>query len=520
MHICPWSLKHICMDNYQELVSSLPLCIKRGPYIKYKQYPDTVQKVMKILKTNINAELSIIALKTGFKLRTLYNWKEKLLKDREYDPLAKQKRMNSRIFSEIEEDGIAEFIWRQKLLPNKCFTDSDCVEILTQTYLEKHQNDENINYSFIVSKGYIYYFKMRHGFVSKLCHLKRRPSINTAIIASFINDMENLFSNVSLHQIINIDETAIFMAPKNLKIWHSRGRDDVIVPVKYNDKERITAACAVGANGRKFNIQFIAKGQTDQVLETQIGDVGPHLRSFSQKGWTDASTFYAFLNYIKSEFDENEEVHIILDTFSAHKAEEIIDSAKELGLVLHFIPPGLTDLYQPLDVKIFAIIKAYLKHMLRTYLRDDREMSKKEACKCMIAAWEKLPIDAVEESFDFLTMEDRWQGVSSTDLLIMHTCRFNEASVKDKKKMIYNEIIENSVKDDIDTPLMKYVIDSFGALNEVSLDHIINFVNTNSVFETDEHVDELINDTINTLISYKIITMTSSLQILIMKKHI
>lgn len=117
-------------------------------------------------------------------------------------------------------------------------------------------------------------------------------------------------------------------------------------------------------------------------------------------------------------------------------------------------------------------------------------------------------------------MEDRWQGVSSTDLLIMHTCRFNEASVKDKKKMIYNEIIENSVKDDIDTPLMKYVIDSFGALNEVSLDHIINFVNTNSVFETDEHVDELINDTINTLISYKIITRTSSLPIVMMKKHI
>lgn len=52
----------------------------------------------------------------------------------------------------------------------------------------------------------------------------------------------------------------------------------------------------------------------------------------------------------------------------------------------------------------------------------------------MIPAWEKLPINVVEESLDFLTMEDRWQGVSSTDLLIMHTCRFNEASVKDKKK--------------------------------------------------------------------------------------
>lgn len=71
------------MDNYQELLSSLPLCIKRGPYIKYKQFHDTIQKIMMILKTNVKAEISIISLKTGFKLRTLYNWKERLLKDKE-----------------------------------------------------------------------------------------------------------------------------------------------------------------------------------------------------------------------------------------------------------------------------------------------------------------------------------------------------------------------------------------------------------------------------------------------------
>lgn len=49
-------------------------------------------------------------------------------------------------------------------------------------------------------------------------------------------------------------------------------------------------------------MQFIAKGETDMVLNTQIGDVHPHLITFSKKEWTDSNTFYEYLNYIRSQF--------------------------------------------------------------------------------------------------------------------------------------------------------------------------------------------------------------------------
>lgn len=68
--------------------------------------------------------------------------------------------------------------------------------------------------------------------MSNLCHLKRRQNISQKAIESFFLDMKYLFDNVPLNRIINIDETAIFIAPKNLKIWHSKGKDDVIIPVK------------------------------------------------------------------------------------------------------------------------------------------------------------------------------------------------------------------------------------------------------------------------------------------------
>ena len=96
--------------------------------------------------------------------------------------------------------------------------------------------------------------------MSKLFHLKRRPNISQTAKEHFISDMKYLFDNIPLKRIININEAAIFIAPKNLKIWHSKGIDDVIIPVKYNDKERITCACVVCANGSKHLLQFIAKG--------------------------------------------------------------------------------------------------------------------------------------------------------------------------------------------------------------------------------------------------------------------
>ena len=122
------------------------------------------------------------------------------------------------------------------------------------------------------------------------------------MIEEFILDMKYLFDNVPLEKTINIVETAILITPKNLKILHSKGKDDVIIPVKYSDMERIMCVYAICANGSKYLMQFITKCEADKVLNTQIGDVRPHLNTFSIKGWIDSNTIYECLNYIRSQF--------------------------------------------------------------------------------------------------------------------------------------------------------------------------------------------------------------------------
>lgn len=505
------------MDLRTSLIQSLSLCIKRGPYIHYKKYPDVEEKVISLLKMNNRGDVPMIAQKTGFKERTLYNWLAKLRNDPNFSPLDEQRRPGLQIFTDEQEDSIAEYILTEKISKGKCFTDDDCIETLIDAYLEIHWNDENINIEFSISRGYVYYFKKRHNFVSKLCHIKRRPSLNKILLDNFIDQMKKLFASVPLDRIINIDETALFIAPKNLKIWHSRGFDDVTIPVKFNEKQRVTAVCAISADGQKHNIQFIAKGQTEVVMDTQLGDCHPHLRTFSEKGWTDNTTFYGYLNYIRSLFDEGE-IHIILDVFSAHRSDEIKEAAKELGIILHFIPPGFTDLFQPLDAKIFAIIKGYIRHMIRQFLKDEKVMTKRDACKFLIAAWEKLDPEEIRDSFNYLTLEERWETVSYFDLKVMHTIAYYRASQKERKDMVYNAILPTSLKDDSDVPIMHFVIDSFGQNDIASLDQIVNYTKNKIFLENEDKAISMINETIAVLVSYKLITKLENRMIPTFKK--
>ena len=147
------------MLESRQLLNSLPLCIKRGPYIDYKKYSTTVAKVVQILRDGVPGDVDIIVAKTGFKRRTMYNWRKQLKSNPNFNPLAVQVRLISRIFNEDEEDSIALYIWSEKISKGICFTDEDGMEIITQAYLDKHYNDEEFDFEYNVSKGYINSFK-------------------------------------------------------------------------------------------------------------------------------------------------------------------------------------------------------------------------------------------------------------------------------------------------------------------------------------------------------------------------
>jgi transposase len=74
-------------------------------------------------------------------------------------------------------------------------------------------------------------------------------------------------------------------------------------------------------------------------------------------------TVAAMLEWLKllrnlPEFQHDRFIHLILDGYATHRCEAVRALALEIRIVLHFIPPGLTDLLQRLDRSLFGALKA------------------------------------------------------------------------------------------------------------------------------------------------------------------
>ncbi len=69
--------------------------------------------------------------------------------------------------------------------------------------------------------------------------------------------------------------------------------------------------------------------------------------------------------------------------------------AKQLNINLYFIPSGLTDILQPLDLSIFAPLKSKVNSKISNYLfgNQEKEVGMKRTVTFVQKAFEELSID-------------------------------------------------------------------------------------------------------------------------------
>lgn len=119
---------------------------------------------------------------------------------------------------------------------------------------------------------------------------------------------------------------------------------------------------------------------------------GYHWKNHSESGWINDELFQDYLMHLREYFPDDDELHLILDIYKAHLTDNVKAMAEALNIKLHFIPAGMTDLYQPLDRNIFGPFKAIARRLFRehNYLGEPIEISTTDACKRIICAWEKV----------------------------------------------------------------------------------------------------------------------------------
>jgi hypothetical protein len=148
------------------------------------------------------------------------------------------------------------------------------------------------------------------------------------------------------------DETACLLYPQGFYTWARRGSEAIRIQVAGNEKRSYTVMAAVTMAGEKLPLFTIVQGKTVRAERgLELDPQGPHASTHSPTGWMTVDAMLEWMRFLRRlpEFQHGRFIHLILDGYATHRCEAVRMLAAELRIVLHFIPPGLTDLLQPLD---------------------------------------------------------------------------------------------------------------------------------------------------------------------------
>jgi hypothetical protein len=115
---------------------------------------------------------------------------------------------------------------------------------------------------------------------------------------------------------------------------------------------------------------MITKGKSTRFAKSQSSEIEPHIPLHSESGWIAIQTFEEYPQMLKREFPRDEPIYLILDCYSVHRGQEFRFYVRDLGINMKFIPPGMTDCFQPLDRTVFGTLKASTPMMFRIQTTD------------------------------------------------------------------------------------------------------------------------------------------------------
>ena len=86
----------------------------------------------------------------------------------------------------------------------------------------------------------------------------------------------------------------------------------------------------------------------------------------TESGWVNEEAFSFYLMKLRVvNVGHDETLHLIMDLYPVHMKPEIKHLAASLNIKLYIIPACATDLYQPLDRKVFCAMKAKARRLFK-----------------------------------------------------------------------------------------------------------------------------------------------------------
>ena len=202
----------------------------------------------------------------------------------------------------------------------------------------------------------------------------RAMGFNKIAVNDFFKLLETAIDKYQItpQNIYNVDETGISTVPKShSKILASTGKRQVGTLTSAERGKVMTTIVCFSAIGSYMPPMFIFPRKRMK-LELLDGAPAGSWGECHESGWIQGHLFLLWLKrFIKwAHATKDNPVLLLLDGHATHvKSIDVLDLARENGLVLLCFPPHCTHRLQPLDVGFMKPLSTYYSHEVKKWLR-------------------------------------------------------------------------------------------------------------------------------------------------------
>eukprot|EP00794_Sanderia_malayensis_P008380 gene8380-9279_t len=174
------------------------------------------------------------------------------------------------------------------------------------------------------------------------------------------------------HQIYNVDELGLTCVHKPVKVLSKEGKCVVSSATSGERGVITTVVTCYNAAGNYVPPMMIFKRKNKR---EDLNDHAPPgtLNEVSENGWIDSSTFMSYMKHLVKHVKPNKDniVLLILDGHKTHaKNIELLEYAKENGVIMLSLPPHTFHKLQLLDRTFFKPLKAAFNNACTSWMRS------------------------------------------------------------------------------------------------------------------------------------------------------
>jgi hypothetical protein len=398
--------------------------IKKRRHTDYARRMDELAPTFEVLTVADvpRGAIKAVAEVTGIPLGTIKDWRSKLLHDPEWRPY-ENRNEHRRCLSREQEAELCREIVEQYIEPGFYCPPKVCQVLAARIYGREveekwawdgdgaEDNDDSeasddvdatdaVRHRHRRPRKAVFTRRWRQGFLRRHSlslrrpHLRRRPRINDEVVAQFLGEIGECFDRCGRRNIFNTDETHWSIINPHQVTIAPRGTEGVSANFPCDPKLGVTAIATISAAGEKLPLWIICKGTTErcekrfrQHFEQQI-KYKQLVLCHQVSGWTDKVISKTVLRWLADRCGDSSGT-LIWDVYAAHREEGVKAYAARKGIGLLYIPPGMTDTYQPLDRRIFGSLKARARARFDDLWVENpsRELSLVDAVEVLLEAW-------------------------------------------------------------------------------------------------------------------------------------